>query len=99
MKVSSQQSAANQTLLPVRVLLFAVLRDTLKRHEIEIMVATRAGEPPIVADLVTACSEQFPAISAWLPHIRVAVDHEYAGPQTLLAPGAEVAFIPPVAGG
>lgn len=99
MSPSSPQSAAHQTFLPVRVLLFAVLRDTLKRDEIEVMVSTRAGSPPTVADLVTACTDQFPSISAWLPYIRVAVNCEYSSSQTLLSPGAEVAFIPPVAGG
>ena len=92
MKESTLQSAANQTLLRVRVLLFAVLRDTLKQGEIEIMVPEYDGYPPTVADLLTACNEQYPAISPWLPHIRVAVDCEYSSPEILISPGAEVAL-------
>lgn len=89
-----------QLSLRVSVLLFAVLRDAMQCDQIEVAVPINgARSTPAVADLLAACTAQFPAIAAWLPHIRVAVNCEYSTPETLIAEGDEIAFIPPVAGG
>lgn len=52
-----------------------------------------------VAALLETVTANHPALGAVLPRCRVAVGHEFASRQTLLAHGAEVAIIPPVAGG
>ena len=89
-----------QSFLRVSVLLFAVLRDALKRDEIEVSIPLdSAGSTPAVADLLAACAAQYPTIAAWLPHIRVAVNREYSSPEMLLDTNDEIAFLPPVAGG
>ena len=82
-----------------RVLLFAILRDVLKRDEVEIMISTSAEHTVTVADLLSVCTQQFPELADWLPHIRVAVNCEYSTSETVLSTDDEIAFIPPVAGG
>jgi len=90
----------DDSILSVRVLLFAVLRDALKRDEIHVSISLAAkGSTPFVADLLAACAAQFPVIAPLLPHIRVAINCEYATLETPLRADDEIAFIPPVAGG
>lgn len=55
--------------------------------------------PPKVRELTARVAELHPGLARLLPHLRVAVDQEFAGPEDLVPSGAEVAFIPPVAGG
>jgi molybdopterin synthase catalytic subunit len=91
---------SDNSFLPVRVLLFAVLRDAMQCDQIEVAIPiASAGSTPTVADLLAACALQFPRLADWLPHIRVAVNCEYSASETLLAAADEIAFIPPVAGG
>lgn len=52
-----------------------------------------------VAELKTALIAAHPSLEALLPHLRIAVDQEFASDDTALSDGAEVALIPPVAGG
>ena len=56
-------------------------------------------EGATVADLVDALRERGPSFGALPPRPAVAVNLEYAPPETGLRDGDEVAFIPPVAGG
>jgi len=93
-------SPKGDSVLRVSVLLFAVLRDAMQRDQIEVAIPlAEDGSTPVVADLLAACAAQFPILSDWLAHIRVAVNCEYSAPDALLAEGDEIAFIPPVAGG
>ena len=80
------------------VLLFASLRDAAGADSVTIAVGADEGRAT-VRDLVNACALQFPALAAWLPHIRIAVNCEYVGGETLVSPADEIAFIPPVSGG
>jgi len=52
-----------------------------------------------VADLRRALSENFKTLSPALATIRVAVNQTFVEDDTVLAPGDEVALIPPVSGG
>lgn len=52
-----------------------------------------------VAALLAAAAARHPALAPLLPRCRVAVGHAFAAATTPLAPEAEVAIIPPVAGG
>jgi molybdopterin synthase catalytic subunit len=79
----------------VSVLLFASLRDAAgDRIEVRLDAA-----PATVADLLQQCAAQYPRLAPWIPHLRVAVNLLYAGPEQIVADGDEVAFIPPVSGG
>jgi molybdopterin converting factor subunit 1 len=52
-----------------------------------------------VAELRAALAAESAALAACLARCAVAVDGELAAPETRLAPGAEVALLPPVSGG
>ncbi len=56
-------------------------------------------EGATVADLIDTLREQGPPFGALPARPAVAVNLEYAPPETELSDGDEVAFIPPVAGG
>jgi molybdopterin synthase catalytic subunit len=83
---------------PIRitVLYFAAARERVgvPREELELPSAS-----PTVAEVLKLLSGKHPALAPLLPHLRVAVDQEFTGPETKVRPGAEVALIPPVAGG
>lgn len=81
--------------VPVTVRFFAAAREKTRCAE-----ATVEVPPPVtVAALKAALSKRFPALDPLWPHLRVAVDQEFAGPDDAIPSGAEVALIPPVAGG
>jgi molybdopterin synthase catalytic subunit len=74
----------------LRVRLFAVLRERAGADSLEIELDDGAT----VADAIEALSP----VAAGMP-FRVAVNREYAEPSAALAPGDELAAIPPVSGG
>lgn len=57
------------------------------------------GSVPNVRALLELLARRHPALEPLLPHLRVAVNHEFGGPDALIPEGAEVALIPPVSGG
>ena len=79
----------------VRVLLFAGVREVVGAESVAIEVAdgidTRA--------FLKAFCAKYPGVSPYESSIRVAVDGRYAAWDELVDEGAEVALIPPVAGG
>lgn len=79
----------------VKVRFFAAARERTKTSELELELADGAT----VADLTAALVARFPPLGPLLPHLRVAVDQEFAAATQVLPPSAEVALIPPVAGG
>ncbi len=80
--------------MPVRVLYFAAAREAagIAREEL-------AEVPPDVAALRAALAARHPGLARLLPRCRLAVDEEFAGDQDPVPDGAEVAVVPPVAGG
>ena len=52
-----------------------------------------------VADLVATVRELYPRLAPPDVKVVVAVNEEYAEPETLLHPGDEICLIPPVSGG
>jgi molybdopterin synthase catalytic subunit len=80
----------------VSVRLFAILRERAGADELEIDLP----EGATVAQAMDALREQ-PGLDEPLERIRVAmaVNREYADPETKLAPGDELALVPPVSGG
>lgn len=85
--------------LRVTVLLFAGLRDAMRRDHLDVTIPCTAQSTLLVADLLAALAQQYPTLAAWLPHVRVAVNCEYSPADAPLREGDEIALIPPVAGG
>lgn len=56
-------------------------------------------EGSTIGDVATQYAKQLSGIKALLPSLAVAVNQEYANPETKLNDGDEVAFLPPVSGG
>ncbi len=81
--------------MKLRVKLFAVARQRVGRDEIDVEFPGSAT----VGQLRAALAEQFPPLADVLRHARIAVDSEYAGDESKLAPTSEIALIPPVSGG
>jgi molybdopterin converting factor small subunit len=79
----------------VQVLLFGLLKDRLKQNSIVVEINGESN----VQTLLESCATQYPDLTPWLPFVRVAVDCEYAAPETIIAANSEVALLPPVAGG
>jgi MoaE-MoaD fusion protein len=80
--------------MAVRILYFAAAREAagVAREELP-------EGPPTVAALRAALVARHPALARLLPRCRVAVDEEFAEDDAPLPDGAEVAVVPPVAGG
>ena len=81
--------------MKVRVKLFAVARQRIGRDCVEIELPTDAS----VRQLRGALVEQFPPLTDVIPHVRFAVNSEYAADAAVIPAAAEVAIIPPVSGG
>lgn len=79
----------------VDVRLFAVARQRAGRPSLSVEV----DAPASVAVLKRALERACPEISPLLPHVKVAVNNEYADDDHVIASGDEVAIIPPVSGG
>lgn len=62
-------------------------------------VSIDAPEFTTVAELKSVLAAAVPALERLLPAMRIAVNEEYVDDQARVAPGAEVAVIPPVSGG
>ena len=79
----------------IRALFFAAYRDVAGADEVEVTLAPGAR----VADLVAELRGRGGAWARLPERPVVAVNLEYAAASAPLAPGDEVAFIPPVSGG
>jgi molybdopterin converting factor subunit 1 len=79
---------------PLTVLLFGITRDLVGQSRLSVPLADGGR----VADLLTLLHDQYPAL-AGIKSVLVAVNSEYADPDTLLMPSDEIALIPPVSGG
>ena len=81
------------------MLLFASLKDAAQADRIAVQVPALADATVTVEELLAQCGRQYPNLLPWLPHVRVAVNCEYASGLNLLHAGDEIALLPPVAGG
>lgn len=75
--------------------LFATLKDRAGNGRIRVSLA----QPATVADLRIAIAAAHPALAGALDSALVAVNRDFAGPETAVAPGDEIALFPPVSGG
>lgn len=83
----------------LRVLFFSSLRDVAGTDALDWPWPPPAGGAQTVATLLTEIYDRWPALASWDPRLLVAVDLAYATRDTPLAPGQEVALMPPVQGG
>lgn len=79
----------------VRVLFFGMLKDMVGKPSDVIELADGAS----VRDMLAQYESQMPRLKESLPSLAVAVNQQYAGPDTQLKPDDEVALLPPVSGG
>ena len=79
----------------VRVLFFGQLKDItgVTAEDAELSDGAR------VEDLFERYGRKFPKLAEFRTSIAASVNQEYAGWRAPLAPGDEVAFLPPVSGG
>ena len=81
--------------MQVTIRLFALARQ--RAGQTEIVVNLEA--PATVGELRSVLGANFPELAPMIPSLMFAVENEYATDDTPIAPGAEVAAIPPVSGG
>jgi MoaE-MoaD fusion protein len=79
----------------VRVLFFGLLKELIGKSADEIEVCDGA----LVSDVLALYESQIPLLKSSLPSIAVAVNQQYAGPDTKLKDNDEIALLPPVSGG
>ena len=81
--------------MKVRLLFFAVLRDITGKSEAE--VSLPAGTK--AADVWESLRREHRALASYAKPPMIAINEDYATPETALRDGDELVFIPPVAGG
>ena len=79
----------------VRVLFFGMLKDLAGRSADTVDVREGAS----VSDVIEHYKTSIPKIASFFSATALAVNQQYAGPETKLHAGDELAFLPPVSGG
>jgi MoaE-MoaD fusion protein len=79
----------------VRVLFFGMLKDFAGKASDSLDLP----EGGLVRDVLSHYLSEIPRLKDSLASLAVAVNQEYAGPETVLKSGDEVALLPPVSGG
>ena len=82
--------------MELTIRLFATLKDRAGSDRIRV---TLAEAPVTAAAVMAAVGETYPALAPALPSALIAVNRAFAGPQTPVNAGDEVALFPPVSGG
>ena len=83
------------TAMEVRILFFGMLKDLAERGS----DCLSLREDATLGDLLRHYEEHIPRLRAMLPSIAVSINQEYAGPESKLQSGDEIALLPPVSGG
>jgi molybdopterin converting factor subunit 1 len=81
--------------MQVQILFFGMLKDIFGKPSKTIELP----EGATVRNVLARCECEFPGLKASLPSLALAVNQQYAGPDTKLNPGDEIALLPPVSGG
>lgn len=83
----------------LRLLYFAWLKERIGQAEEEVALPSSVRTVSELMRWLAARDARHGAAFARPRLVRAAVNQEFAGPDTQLAPGDEVAFFPPVTGG
>jgi molybdopterin converting factor small subunit len=75
--------------------MFAVARQLSGQEVVELELAPNA----VVRDLRAALAAKVPALGQLMPHLMFAINADYAGDDTAVCAGVDIACIPPVSGG
>jgi molybdopterin synthase catalytic subunit len=81
--------------MELTIRLFATLKDRAGQGQIVVSVA----EPATVQTVLSAVVSQYPALGTAVPSSIVSVNKAFAGEETAVRPGDEIAIFPPVSGG
>jgi len=81
--------------MELKIRLFATLRDRAGQNTILVNLPL----PTAVQDLLNAVEFAYPRLAPSLPTVLVAVNKNFAFPETIVEKGDEVALFPPVSGG
>ncbi len=81
--------------MKIKVKFFAYTREITGLNETEIEIK----EGTNLAGIMDMLAERFPGLRRYRSEINMAVNHEYAPPETIVNKGDEVALLPPVSGG
>lgn len=81
--------------MKLQIRLFATLKDRAGQDRISVDLPPAAT----VRDVLQAAAAAYPPLAPALPTALVAVNKDFAFPETAVQPGDEVAFFPPVSGG
>jgi molybdopterin synthase catalytic subunit len=81
--------------MQVDVLFFGMLKDVAERGS----DCLSLPEDATLGDVLRHYEERVPRLRAILPSIALSLNQEYAGPESKLHPGDEIALLPPVSGG
>jgi MoaE-MoaD fusion protein len=86
---------ATLTAVQVRILFFGTLKELTGKVSDTVDLPENAS----IRDLLRDYETHVPELRKYLPSVAVAVNQQYAGPETKLNAGDEVALLPPVSGG
>ena len=81
--------------MKISVKLFAVARERVGAGTVDVELSSAAT----VRQLRGALVEQYPNLRDVIPHVRFAINSEYAADSATISPQSEIAIIPPVSGG
>ena len=84
------------SLIPVRVLYFAAVRERIGCAEEVLAIPTAACDDRALLALL---AERHPLAAPLLAPCRIAVEHDFVRGTFTVRPGTEIAIIPPVSGG
>jgi MoaE-MoaD fusion protein len=87
--------ATEQRTMRVRVLFFGMLKDVAGKSSDTFELCEGAR----VRDVLARCESQIPRLQDAMASLAIAVNQQYAGTETTLQSGDEVALLPPVSGG
>jgi molybdopterin synthase catalytic subunit len=82
-------------MMELTIRLFATLKDRVGQDKIQVTVPA----PAMVQDVLDAVTAVYPQLAPALATTLVAVNQEFAFPETAVQAGDEIAFFPPVSGG
>ncbi len=81
--------------MKVKVMFFGGIRDIVGMSEGELEIPSGMT----AQDLVQRYCQDYPLFKSYAASTMIAVNLEFASPETLINNGDEIAFIPPVSGG